>query len=497
MRLGPRLLGSHLAPVIVVTAALGTTLFGLVRMTQLSQELDERELGALVGEGSLHQAAWSLDLALRAAPASCAAGDGDAVNDEVASTSSLLRHRLQATPTANPEIRSACNAYVALADRVLLGDTCANIRAPENERTRTELDALLTTVWVDRLALLHSAARDRDEEVARVGSRATWIGLMLAGSALLLALVLARRLAEEISRPMADLSRIAQRLGRGDFGARVQTEGPREIESLAEELERMRHKLAELETLKQGFLASVSHELRTPLSKIREALALLSDGACGPLEERQRRVVGIARAACEREVRLVATLLDFSRLRAGTPLQWQAGASIDEVILTAVEEERADARARKVEVRLEQEGDAPRTALDSAMLERAIANLVRNAVSVSPTGGNVRVQRTIIERGERPHAEIRVSDDGPGVPEEIRETMFHPFVTSAVAHSPKSVGVGLGLALAREVALAHGGELMLDTTLVGGASFVLSLPLQAPIPQRPSGRPTAPMGVPA
>jgi len=406
---------------------------------------------------------------------------------------SAIRSSSPQLGSASPEIRSACEAYVGLADRVLLGDTCANIREPANERTRTELDALLTTVWVGRLALLHSAARDRDEEVARVGSRATWIGLLLAGSALLLALVLARRLAEEISRPMADLSRIAQRLGRGDFGHRVQTEGPREVESLAEELERMRLKLAELETLKQGFLASVSHELRTPLSKIREALALLSDGACGPLEERQRRVVGIARAACEREVRLVATPLDFSRLRAGTPLQWQAGASIDEVILSAVEDERPDARARKVEVRLEQEGDAPRTALDPAMLERAIANLVRNAGAVSPAGGHVRVQRKIIERGERPHAEIRVSDDGPGVPDGIRETMFHPFVTSAVAHSPKSVGVGLGLALAREVALAHGGELVLDGSVERGASFVLSLPLQAPIPRRTS-RPPAALG---
>ncbi len=494
MRLGPRLLGSHLAPVIVVTAALGTTLFGLVRMTQLSQQLDERELGALVGEGSLHQAAWALDLAFRAAPAACGNGNGPAVHDEIVSTSSLLRRRLAETPNASPDIRAACGEYVALADRVLLGDTCANVRAPANERVRTDLDARLTTVWVDRLALLHSAARDRDEEVARVGSRATWIGLLLAGSALLLALVLARRLADEISRPMADLSRIAQRLGRGDFGHRVQTEGPREIESLAEELERMRLKLAELETLKQGFLASVSHELRTPLSKIREALALLSDGAAGPLEERQRRVVGIARAACEREVRLVATLLDFSRLRAGTPLQWQAGASIDEVILTAVEDERADARARKVEVRLEQEGDAPRTALDPAMLERAIANLVRNAVSVSPAGGNVRVQRRVIRRENRPLAEVRVSDDGPGVPNDIRETIFHPFVTSAVAHSPKSVGVGLGLALAREVALAHGGDLTLDDTAERGASFVLSVPLESPIPQRTSRPPPPPAG---
>ena len=473
-------------PVVIVSIALGTTLAGLVRMTQLSQQLDERELGALASEGALHQAAWQLDLALRGGPSACAAGRAAEVESEVSSTASTLRRRLGETPRASAEVRAACERYAALADTVLLGDACAGVRSPENQSTRTELDALLTTVWVDRLALLHRAARERDEEVRRVGSRATWIGLGLAAVAFVLAMAMARRLAREIARPMADLSATARRLARGDFGHKVETEGPAEIESLAAELERMRLQLAELEALKQGFLASVSHELRTPLSKIREALALLSDGAVGKLDERQLRVVGIARAACEREVRLVTTLLDFSRLRAGTPLRRQEGSSIDEAIETAVEEERSDARARRIDVVLEREGEAPAAAFDPPMVERAVANLIRNAVSVSSSGATVRVERRLIERDGSVTAHVRVSDQGPGVPSDVRDTIFRPFVTRAVEHSPKSVGVGLGLSLAREVALAHGGDLVLDESVTSGASFVLTLPLDRTSPRRSS-----------
>jgi DNA-binding NtrC family response regulator len=154
----------------------------------------------------------------------------------------------------------------------------------------------------------------------------------------------------------------------------------------------------------------------------------------------------------------VTTLLDFSRLRAGTPLRRQEGSSIDEAIETAVEEERSDARARRIDVVLEREGEAPAAAFDPPMVERAVANLIRNAVSVSERRDG-EVERRLIDRDGTVTAHVRVSDQGPGVPSDVRDTIFRPFVTRAVEHSPKSVGVGLGLSLAREVALAHGGDL--------------------------------------
>lgn len=493
MRLVSRLLVSHAAPVAVMSLALLVVLGALVHMTQLSRELGERELRALANEGSIHQAAWELDLALRSAPPRCRDGDTATLRDEVETTARALEARLSTTPDASATIVSQARSYHALGLEVLAGSTCDAALAVQDRRAT--LDATLTTAWVERLAELHTAARAHDEEVRRIGTRATWFGALLAIAGFVLAMLVARTMARDVSQPLADLSRTAQRLARGDFSKRVAAEGPAEIVELADELEQMRIRLAEIEVLKEGFLASVSHELRTPLSKIREALALLSDGAVGTLDEKQRRVVAIASTACEREVRLVTTLLDFSRLRAGGALRCKEGSSIDEIVETAVSEERADARGR-VEVELTADAEAPRAALDPTMLERAIANVVRNAVSVSKPGQVVRVVREV-EAGTPPRARIVVSDEGPGVPADLRDSIFQPFVTRTVARSPKTVGVGLGLALAREVVVAHGGDLRLDADVEKGARFVMTIPLEPRASARSSVRPPAPSAMDA
>src|SRR5690606_12062680 len=137
----------------------------------------------------------------------------------------------------------------------------------------------------------------------------------------------------------------ARRVGTGDFRTPVAVDGPLEVQVLADELERMRLHLAQLDALKQGFLASVSHELRTPLSKIREALALLGDGVLGRRATRQARGVESARIACEREIRMVPPLPALSRLRAGSPLRMREGSSIDPIVDDAVADESQEAEA--------------------------------------------------------------------------------------------------------------------------------------------------------
>jgi len=224
-------------------------------------------------------------------------------------------------------------------------------------------------------------------------------------------------------------------------------------------------------------VASVSHELRTPLTKIRQALALLRDGVVGELSSEQQRVVRIANVACEREIRMVTTMLDLSRLRAGNPVQLRAGCSIDEIIEAAIGDEQPEAAARSVEIRVEWVGASKPCRVDPVLLERALANLIRNAVAVSSPGQLVTVRRAPGGTPERPEIVISVIDRGPGVPADIRSTVFDAFVTHAVPRSPKALGVGLGLALSREIASAHGGDLRLDETAEVGATFHLVLPV--------------------
>jgi two-component system sensor histidine kinase GlrK len=346
---------------------------------------------------------------------------------------------------------------------------------------RANLDERLTDLWVNRLDELHRAIKEQESDARRIALSALGLGIPLALASFILAMWIARHLARVLEEPLQKLARAAQRVGRGDFDTPAEvTQGPPEILALARDLDKMRLELQQLEALKQGFLASVSHELRTPLSKIREALSLLGDGTLGALDDKKARVVEIARTACEREIRMVTTLLDLSRLRAGSPVRLKESTSIDGLLFAAIDGERAEAQQRGVQLELVAQGEAGPCRLDAALMERAIANLVRNAVAVSARGQIVTVERTLERPADRrAFVRVVVRDQGPGVPAEIRNKLFDAFVTRPVPNSAKSFGSGIGLALAREVARAHGGDLtLLDEASTPGASFELCVPIE-------------------
>ncbi len=478
MRLFLRILIGNIAPVTVVTAALAFTLISVVRMTSLLETLNQNELVLLRSESEMHHACWEFDVAMRRAERACVAG---AVTPDMRSAidhaASGVRDVARQASGGNTEMGEFAGRYLELYERVQSGDMCGTLLDRSIQRQRSLLDEKLTDSWERRLDELYAGVAKKEERARGIGVSALSAGMAAALGSILLSLFLARNMARSVNLPLSRLATLTRQVGRGDFGVSVEVHGPAEIEALASELEQMRIQLAKLEALKQGFLASVSHELRTPLSKIREALSLLNDGAVGKLDPRQARVVGIARVACEREIRLVTTLLDLSRLRTGNPLRITAGCSVDEVLDSAVGDERGDATAKEVTLIIEREGDVPHCRLDAALLERAIANLVRNAVSVSQAGQTVRVQRLFLPAPTGGLVRISVSDEGPGVPDEIRPTIFQAFVTSSVPGSPKAIGVGLGLALAHEVARAHGGDLVLSDAPSPGATFILEIPL--------------------
>lgn len=476
-RLRTRLSLSHVVPVLLVTAALAVLLVATVKVTAVLTALNEIELVALRQEGRLHRAMWDIDVALRHAHDGCTEGaDRPEVRRRLGPLVEALRQAVEAAPPGAVMLPMA-EDYLELAQAVRASAVCDRLLDHAADTRREQLDEALTNLWVTRLQELHDAVILREEEARRIGTAATWAGLALALVSLLVALLVARSMARSVSLPLVSLVETARRVGTGDFRTSPAVEGPYEVQVLADELDRMRQRLAQLDALKQGFLASVSHELRTPLSKIREALALLNDGVVGPLSAQQGRVVDIARVACEREIRMVSTLLDLSRLRSGNPLRLREGSSIDAIIDAAVADESQDAEQCGVTIEVVRRGEPPLQALDPVLLERAIANLVRNAVSVSKRGQRLLVER-IWEPAEHGPGEgtvvVTVHDDGPGVPAAIRDIVFDAFVTHAVPHSGHVLGVGLGLALAREIARAHGGDLSLDDASVG-ATFRLTI----------------------
>jgi two-component system sensor histidine kinase GlrK len=458
-------------------------LAALVRMNGLIDQVRERYLGAIDEDEALHRAGWAIELAIRHGIDACESGTPDA---EVASRIDVRLANLRQVSARVGElgakpIRDAVQGYDKLASRIIAHDTCDVLRSSASRRERTDLDEDLTNAWISRLFELHKNVYLTGEEARRTGAKAIIAGAVVGLLSLFVAALLAQRTARSVTRPLADLARTARRVGEGDFSPAPLARGPFEVEALSREIDRMRARLAELDALKQGFIASVSHELRTPLTKLREGLSLLGDGTTGPLSDRQARVVAIAQLACEREIRIVTALLDLSRLRAGSPLKIEPGGSLDDALHQAVGEERSDAERRGVRIEVDVPGEAPTAALDGPMVERAIANLLRNAVSVSSEGQTVYVDRVVLDHGpgRRPGtwARIRVRDHGPGISEEMRATLFKPFVTYSVREHPEQVGIGLGLALAREVAQAHGGDVELLAVTGKGAAFALWIPV--------------------
>jgi two-component system, NtrC family, sensor histidine kinase GlrK len=461
MRLGTRLGITHGALVLLLVVLLVVTSQGLLRMLRVMTTVSDERLSTLNGEEELHRAAWGIEVALRHGRASCADGQADAVvRDRISIarasfTSAFARHG----GTAPVRLREAALKYGALADEARSASTCGFLSSPVPEERRTKLDEEMTDAWIDRLQELHADIKRTEERARAIGYRTALSGIVVAILGAVTAIVVVRSTARSITRPVARLAADATRLGEGDFAPIASVGGPREIEALRGNLERTREKLLGVDRLKQAFLASVSHELRSPLGRLREAIALLADGTVGQLAPQQARVLSLAGRACEQEVRIVEALLDMSRVSSGLPVQLQAGCDIERVVEAAVEGEQDAALERGVGIRVTCKAAPPSLTLDSALIERVVANLVRNAISVSPRNGEVRVVIGVHGTGLDRAVRVDVADDGPGLSAAVVGRIFQPFTAASVAEADRPAGIGLGLSLAREVARAHGGDL--------------------------------------
>ncbi|GJF20879.1 MULTISPECIES: sensor histidine kinase KdpD [Streptomyces] len=231
---------------------------------------------------------------------------------------------------------------------------------------------------------------------------------------------------------------------------------------LREEADRARA-LAEGNRIRTALLAAVSHDLRTPLAAIKAAVtSLRSDDVAWSEEDQAELLEGIEDGA-DRLDHLVGNLLDMSRLQTGTVTPLIREIDVDEVVPMAL------GGVPEASVELDIPETLPMVAVDAGLLERAMANLVENAVKYSPAG------RTVLVAGSAlaDRVEVRVVDRGPGVPDEAKERIFEPFQRHGDA--PRGAGVGLGLAVARGFAESMGGTLNAEDTPGGGLTMVLTL----------------------
>jgi signal transduction histidine kinase len=337
----------------------------------------------------------------------------------------------------------------------------------------------------------------------RTMQRLALFGLLLVATGALVAWQLGRRLA----RPLAALTTAAQEVGRGSYEHAVPRGGGNEIERLALTFDAMARQVAtaqaELERraadsqeyaaeltranarlkeaiataegasrAKSDFLAVMSHELRTPLNAISGYTELLSMGIYGDVTDAQQEALARVARSQRHLLSLIDDVLGFARLESGqTRFEITDVALVD--TLSGVETiTGVQAHSRGITLEL---APCPPTLVvraDADKLRQVVLNLVTNAIKFTPSGGRIRV--ACEDAGREVH--VRVSDTGPGIPPERMDAIFEPFVQGDRALNRPSEGVGLGLAISRDLARGMGGTLSVASTLGHGAVFTLTLP---------------------
>jgi two-component system phosphate regulon sensor histidine kinase PhoR len=229
----------------------------------------------------------------------------------------------------------------------------------------------------------------------------------------------------------------------------------------------MTARLAESEQLSRNFLMSVSHELRTPLTAIRGHVAALREGVLEDEVSRGRSLEVISEEALRLE-RLVGDVLDLAKLDARRFALLREEVDMRALCERAYATFAEEARARDIEYDLEL-GAGAVLVTDGDRVLQIVTNLIANALHWTPAGGRVDLGLDS-QNGE---VSVAVTDTGPGIAPEQVERIFRPF------WSGDGGGTGLGLAIARELALALGGRLELDSEPGHGSRFVLVLPVRA------------------
>jgi signal transduction histidine kinase len=291
--------------------------------------------------------------------------------------------------------------------------------------------------------------------------------LLALAAGIALAALLLWWLSKRLTEPVLALTRATHAVATGNYDVEIpEPRGSDEISLLSTNFRRMVEQLAEAEKLKRSFLMSVSHELRTPLTAIRGHVEALREGIVTDPEQ----VAGsldIVAAETDRLERLVGDVLDLAKLQAHRFTVRHEEVDMGRLLDHAYGAFAEEARQRDIDYRYEANG-GPVIVSDGDRVLQVISNLLSNAFKWTPDGGTIELSLAAANAS----LEVEVSDSGPGISRENRERIFQPFI------SQDSNGTGLGLPIARELAVALGGRIDLDSDPGRGSRFRLVLPVE-------------------
>ncbi len=298
------------------------------------------------------------------------------------------------------------------------------------------------------------------------------LGVQLTLSLLFIGLV-GWWVARSVARPVEALRDATRRMAAGELSTRVGRQGGMahdELAQLAQDFDAMAERIEALVVHDRGVLQDLSHELRSPLARLHLILDLAQRSrdaaeADAYFDQAELEIVRLDRMTGE--------MLALSRLEGSIPGMSCEKLDLVELVRGCVEQAGLEAQARHIELRLTSPSTPVIVSGSASLLERALDNLIGNAIKFSAEGGDVEVLVHVADG----IAEISVRDRGPGVPEVELESLFRPFFRGS--NAVRADGHGLGLAIVQRVVKIHGGELRASNRDGGGLDVRLRLPLAA------------------
>jgi len=297
--------------------------------------------------------------------------------------------------------------------------------------------------------------------------RAAWIAATIAGC---LALLLALLLSYGLLQPVVDLTRAAVKMANGDLSQRVQVKRKDELGTLGTAFNHMASSLQRAEQNRRAMTADIAHELRTPIAIQRAHLEALQDGVYPLTAENLQPVLD----QTELLARLVDDLRTLALADSGELKLEMAPLNLSQLAQRVIERFRPEAEMRGVNLVLAGAPSGPVTIRgDANRIEQVLNNLLSNALRHTPSGGQVSLRIDLKDSWVETH----LADTGPGIPPESLPRVFERFYRADKSRSREVGGKGLGLAIARQLAVAHGGDIRAANRPGGGAEFTVRLPV--------------------
>lgn len=420
------------------------------------------------------------------------------IDNDLLLDSELATNRIQAATN-----RAASEGYaitvVNTIGHVIADSGPKGLRQGENIRSEQEINEALAGIMADstrhsrvtRTSWLYIAypvrSAGQTNGVIRVGipltdlnnrlNRDLSIFMEILLATLIATVLISLWLARRLTRPLIEMSESARQIAKsGDISVFVPVSRNDEIGDLALSFNQMVGRLREEERVRQEFIANASHELKTPTMAIGSVVEALQAGAVEDPELRYQFLHSLENLV-ERQSNLLKDLLDVSKLDGGVEMDWREDINLQEIATFSVEQVRAQASKRQVEVRNMANSDGVLVGGNGIQLQRAIVNLLTNAINHTPVSGVVTLMTRVLE--PEGQVEVMISDTGTGIDPTDLPHIFERFYRGDKARTRTQGGTGLGLAITREIIARHHGAIDVESAPGQGSTFTMRLPIKA------------------